>query len=785
MLRNYCKIALRNLSRNRFQAAINITGLALGIAVALLIGLWILDEVSFDRYHTNHRRIAEVLLTQTDKHHAYTGPTVATPHGVALHQNYGELFERVGMISYPWDAILTVGDKHLQASTVCAEHEIPEMFTFRMIRGSAASIADPYTLIIAQSMAKALFGNADPMGRNIVFNGRTAVRVGGVFDDPPRNTTFSNLKVLISWKIPDNGLQNVTAWNDHGIQLFVQLRPGVTFAQAEARIKGVPTPFVQDVKEESYLQPLDKLHFCNEIIDGDPQDKALTMVWIVGLIGCFILLLACINFMNLSTARSERRAREVGIRKTVGTTRSQLVAQFLVESVLVTAIAAALSLGLAQLALPSFNDLADKDVALPLTQPSFWLAWLAVTLLVGLVAGSYPAFYLSGFKPIRVLKGVFAAGKGAARPREVLVVFQFAVTLVLVIATIIAFRQIGHAKDRPLGYNQSGLVTVNINTQDLDKHYDALRTDLLKTGLFENIARASQSTSQFGNNNSVEWPGMDPSQLSIYFRNVNVSREFGTTIGWRILSGRDFSNAFAGDSSAVILNRTAARIIGNQHPVGMVVKFFGKPYTVIGIAEDMLTNEPFSPIEPAIFLGDGYKGIITLRIKTGVPIHQAVDAMSKAFRLYNPASPFIYTFNDDAFARKFTAEERVEKLAGVFALLAIVISCLGLFGLASFMAEQRTKEIGVRKVLGAGLFSLWGLLSKDFARLAAIALAIAIPASWWLMHGWLQQYPYRTALSWWIFAAAGSGMVLLALATVSYQCLHAALRNPIDSLRSE
>lgn len=783
MLRNYCKIALRNLSRNKAQAAINIAGLAMGMAIALLIGLWVTDEMTFDHYHPNHKTIAEVLLSQTAEGHTYIGPTVATPMGNALHDQYGDLFERTALVSWPSDAIVSVGDKHLSASTVWSQEGLPEMFTFHMTRGTAASLKDPSTLLLSASIAKALFGDADPLNKTVrVFN-QDDMRVGGVYEDLPRNTTFNKQQVLLSWNNKDNGLNGVTQWDDHGTRQFVQLRPGVTIAQAYPRIRKVPTPFVKPTIEEAYLQPLDKLHFSNEIIDGKANTNALEMVWLMAIIGGFVLLLACINFMNLSTARSERRAKEVGIRKTVGTLRGQLIAQFLVESILVAFIASLLSLLLVQLSLPFFNQLSDKVMVLPWNNLVFWGCFLAFTLGTGIVSGSYPAFYLSAFKPIKVLKGVFRAGRGAALPRQVLVVLQFTVSLTLIIGTVVVFRQIRFAKDRPTGYNRSGLITVNINTNDLDQHYEAFRTDLLETGLFENVARSSQATTAFNNNNSLEWPGMDPSQLSIDFRNVTVTPDFGPTIGWHVSRGRDFSRAFPSDSGAMVLNETAAKTIGVKNPIGLSVKFFGKPFTVIGVVRDMLTNGPYASVEPALFIEYGYTGVITLRTKDGVSPHQAIGALEKAYKQYNPASPFLYTFNDEEYARKFTDVERIGDLAGIFATLAIFISCLGLFGLASFVAEQRTKEVGIRKVLGAGLLNLWGLLSKDFVKLAALSLLISIPLAYTGMYYWLRDYPIRTDLPWWIFAAAGGGMVLLTLATVSVQSLRAAMMNPVRSLR--
>ena len=379
------------------------------------------------------------------------------------------------------------------------------------------------------------------------------------------------------------------------------------------------------------------------------------------------------------------------------------------------------------------------------------------------------------------MKGAFKGSRYNSIPRQVLVVLQFTVSLSLIIGTIIVYRQIIYAKNRPTGYTREGLITLPL-TDPLFGHYDALREDLLRTGAVNEMSESSQPITQFNNNNSLDWQGKDPN-LVVFFRNVNVTPDFGRTVGWNIIQGRDFSRAYA-DSNSMILSEAAAKVTGFKNPVGQIMKF-GKPYTVIGVVKDMVTNSPYEPIEPAIFLGDGYMSVITIRLKAGVPVHNAMAGIEKVFKKYNPASPFIYAFNDDAYAKKFVAEDRIGNLSAVFAGLAIFISCLGLFGLASFVAEQRTKEIGVRKVLGANIFSLWGMLSVQFVKLVLISLCIAIPISYYGMNKWLLDYEYREAISWWIFALAGISILLITLVTVSFQSIRAALMNPVNSLRSE
>jgi ABC-type antimicrobial peptide transport system permease subunit len=574
-------------------------------------------------------------------------------------------------------------------------------------------------------------------------------------------------------------------WGNHNAWMFVELADNVTAEQATARVKNLPTAHIEGLLEELMIYPLDKIHLHADFNTGRLTGGSIQYVWLFGLIGCFVLLLACINFMNLSTARSEQRAREVGIRKTIGSLRSQLIGQFLGESILMAFAALFVAILLVQLTLPWFNEVAAKDVATPWSSPTFWLLAVGFTLVTGILAGSYPALYLSGFDAVKVLKGSIRVGRSARLSRQVLVVTQFTVSLTLIIGTLIVYRQIAVAMDRPIGYHREGLLTVDINSDDLSGHYDQLRNEILATNVAANMAESSFSTTGFLQNNGLTWDGQLPEQKSQNYRDVNVTPDFGKTVGWTILDGRDFSRDYRTDSSACLLNEEAVRATGFKHPVGQVVRYFDKPYTIIGVVKNMLTNSPYAGIQPAIFLGDGGYGVITIRLKPGVPVHAALAALQPVFKRHNPGSPFLYKFVDLDYAKKFDTETRIGKLAAIFAGLAIFISCLGLFGLASFIAEQRTKEIGVRKVLGASFFSLWGLLSGNFVKLAFLSMFIAMPLAYWFMHQWLQNYPIHTNLSWWIFASAGAGILLITLATVSYQSLKAAMMDPIHSLRSE
>jgi putative ABC transport system permease protein len=794
MLKSYLRIALRLLARNRVYSFINIAGLAIGMATALLIGLWIADETSFDHSHANHARIAQVMLKQVidrpmfgalaSKEHPITsiGGALAPVTGPALAKGYDDIFKKAAWYTWPDKHLIAAGDKSLSRNAIWTEAAFPDILTFQMLAGTTASLKDPQTLLLAASTAKALFGKNDPIGKTVRLDNNQNFRIGGVYADLPFNTTFHDIQMLLPWENGSlAGLRTSTDWDNHGPRLLALLAGKTSFEQATARIRHIPTPHFTDHTEELLAYPLDRLHLHGEFDQGSgsPVGGGIRFVWLFGTIGAFVLLLACINFMNLSTARSEKRAKEVGIRKTIGSLRIQLITQFLGESLLTATLAFVLAVNLAAIALPGFNHLASKQLSFPWTSTGFWLAALAFTAFTGLLAGSYPAFYLSAFSPIRG----FTRGTGLFR--KVLVVTQFTVSLSLIIGTIVVFRQIQFAKDRPLGYNRDGLVTVYENTDTLRNEYPALHNDLLRSGLVTTVAESSQATTEFGQNNPIDWPGITPEQATIDFRDVYIDPDFGKTVSWTILRGRDFSRDFATDSDAMILNETGAKATGFKNPIGQQVSYAKHPYHIIGVVRDMLTNSPYRKVEPGLFIERGGHGVITMRLNPNIPVHTALASLEPFFKRYNPVSPFLYYFNDEQFAEKFAAENQIGSIALVFSSLAIVISCLGLFALAAFLAEQRTKEIGLRKVLGAGVVNLWALLSADFVRLVVLSMCIAMPLIGLAMNKWLQNYEYHTPLSWWIFAAAGAGTLLITLATVSYQSIKAALMNPVESLRSE
>jgi ABC-type antimicrobial peptide transport system permease subunit len=794
MIKSYLKVAWRNLLKSKAYSAINIIGLATGMGVAILIGLWIWDELSFDAYHKNHSRLAQVMTTQTFNGQTGTGQAVAMPLANELRTKYGSDFKNVSMASWNFGHVVAVGDKKISAEGMWVEPVFPSMFSFKTIKGNvAAGLNDPSSIVLSSSVAKALFGDENPINKVVKLDNKENYNVTGVYEDLPRNSTLYKTKILLSWNkyiTTEPWLKEAMShWGNHSFQAFVLLPEHGDFDKTTAKIKNasmVHLKEAEDGKEELVLQPMDNWRLYNEFKNGKLAGGRIQFVWLFGIIGVFVLFLACINFMNLSTARSEKREKEVGIRKTVGSLRNQLIKQFLMESIVVAFLALVFALILVALLLPFFNGLADKQMKLPGGSLIFWMFILGFTFFTGIVSGSYPAFYLSSFEPIKVLKGTFRVGKYASLPRKVLVVVQFTISIALIIGTIIVYRQIQFAKERPVGYNREGLITVNMNTPDLYGHYDALRNDLIATGVVDNMAQSSSPTTNVWSNQiGFNWEGKDPNSLPL-FGTIGVTQDFGKTIRWNIKEGRDFSREFGTDTTSLILNEAAVKLTGIKEIVGKTIIWNDRKFTVVGVIKDMVMESPYEPVKPTLFVMDpNWASIITVRIKPNLAMSAALPKIEKVFRKYNPGSPFEHNFTDEDYAQKFADEERIGDLSTFFAILAVFISCLGLFGLASFVAEQRTKEIGVRKVLGASIFNLWRMLSKDFVVLVIVSCFIAIPLAWYFLHQWLQRYTYRTDISWWIFMVAAMGALLITMATVSFQAIKAAVSNPVKSLRTE
>lgn len=794
MFKNFIKIAWRNLSRNKFYSAINILGLSVGMAVALLIALWLWDEVSYNQTFENYNTLARIKthFIQTDKA-IQTADAVSVPIGNELRTKYPSEFKDVSMASWNFGHVLAVGDKKISTKGMWVESSFPTMFSLKMLKGNIKALDDPSSILINTSTAQTLFGKDNPIGKIIKCDNKEIFTVAGVFEDFPRNTSITETSILLPWKrflTSDPDLKYAqTNWNDHSYQCFVQLNNNIEIATVNKRIEKVVVAHknvATEGDERNGVLAMKDWQLHNEYKNGKQSGGRITYVYLFGSIGIFVLLLACINFMNLSTARSEKRAKEVGIRKAIGSQRVQLIRQFLSESLVVAFLALIVAICLVITLLPFFNSLSDKKMMIPWNNGWFWVLMLAFTVFTGIVAGSYPAFYLSGFNAVKVLKGTFRLGRFASLPRRILVVAQFTVSIVMVIGTIIVFEQIQFTKARPVGYSRKGLVMIDVTTPDLQGHYDAIRSDLLATGVVENMAESSSPTTDvYSNSIGFTWDSPNSDKLQS-FGIVACSWEFGKTIGWQMKEGRDFSRDFAMDSSSVIINESAAKILGMKDLVGKTIRQDNFPHTIVGVIKDMVMESPYSPIKPTVFfMNPNWANIIFIRVKPNMVISAALSKIEPVFKKYNSEAPFEYRFADTEYNKKFMDEQRVGNLATFSASLAIFISCLGLFGLASFVAEQRTKEIGVRKVLGASVANLWGMLSSDFLKLVILASFIATPIAWITLRHWLNQYQYRTPISWWIFIVVILGSVVVTIATISFQAIRAATANPVKSLRTE
>ena len=802
------RMAFRNLVKNKGGSFINIGGLTIGLTVALLIGLWIYDELSFNKNYQHYDRIGRILIRGHDiKEGPFINSSLPYPLATEMRESYATNFERIVRSSWNQDYIISSGEKNLSASGLFVDEAAPEMFSFKMLKGSRSGLKDRHSILLSSSTARALFGESDPINQLLKINNKIGVTVTGVFEDIPKNAEFNAVKFFSPWDlwVSENKWildRAANDWNNHFLRMYGEIKPGTDFRNVNRNIAGAEFLKIKDIDKykehaarhpEVFLHPMKSWHLYPLQRDGLTDNKPLRMVWLVGMIGMFVLILACINFMNLSTARSQKRAKEVGVLKAIGSGRGQLIVQYFTESYLFVIFSFLIAYVLGNLALPWFNDLAGKEMHFPVNDFNFWLACIGFCFLTGLLAGSYPALYLSSFKPIKVLKGVFRAGPLASIPRKSLVVMQFTVSVALIICTLVVYRQLQFAKDRPVGYTREGLIMIEMKSDDFNGKYDIFRTAILNSGMVASVSQSmGRVTEVVSGNDGFDWKGRDPN-MEESFGTLAVTHEHGNTVGWQFVAGRDFSREYASDSSGVVINESAAKYMQLQNPVGETITWRWrdnepKPYKILGVVRDMVMDSPYEPVEPTMFFVNALNGGVTwmnIRMRPDLSPAKAIAPIEAVFKKLVPAAPFDYRFVDQDYALKFAAEERIGRLVRFFAVLAVIISCLGLFGLASFMAEQRTKEIGVRKVLGASLFDLWRLLSREFVMLVILSSVIAVPVAYYFMSSWLQDYSYRTDLSWWIFAIAGIGALAITILTISFQSIKAALANPVKSLRTE
>ncbi len=789
MWRNYLKTAWRNLLKNKVYSVINVLGLAAGMAVALLIGLWVYNEYSYDRFLPGYQQLYRVQRNYDSNGDTLTFRTTSPKLAIALANDIPEI-EHVAISDWISQRGLMVGDKKLFLRGAQIGDDFLKMFRYPLIKGNPNTVfSDPYSIVLTESTAKALFGDTDPINKMVRYNNQHDLKVTGLLKDIPVNSTLQfNFVVPFSYleQVNPGMKEGFTSFGDNGFQLFVQLKPGVALAQVAGKIRNIEHSEKGSKNAmNSYitLQPLERWHLYSKYVNGQDTAGFLEYVHTFTLIGVLVLLIACINFINLTTARSEKRAREVGVRKAIGSSRKNLILQFLAESFVLTLIAFVFSVIFVQMALPAFNTLTGGQLALPFSNTGFWALLLAGVVVTALIAGSRPAFYLSSFQPVKVLKSSIGGGKTTSPFRKILVVAQFSCSIALIISTVIIYQQVQHAKSRPSGYDLDRLV-MTPSSSDLVKNYTALKNELIAKGIASGVTTASSpATDVYWHSDIGQWPGKKADE-TVEMGIILVSEDYFKTMGMQIAQGRDFTGL--ADTNLVIFNEAAIARLRIKDPVNQTIRWGGKARQIAGVVKDALMISPFSAADPTMFVIDpGVKDHLLYRLSPDINTTDALAQLGTIFNKYNPAYPYQYEFADQGYAFKFKLEVLIGKLAALFAGLAIFISCLGLFGLAAYIAEQRTREIGIRKVLGASVSQLWLLLSKDFIILVLISCVIAAPVTYYYLHGWLQQYEYRITIRPLVFLIAAMTAIVITIITISFQAIKTALANPVKSLRTE
>jgi putative ABC transport system permease protein len=790
MFRNYLKIAWRNMWRNKVYSGLNIAGLATGMAVALLIGLWIYSQYAYDRFLPGYDQLYQVKLNFYHSGEVHTQNGSALPLIDEFKKKYPEV-KYASETDWGGNHSLVIGDKKLDPYGLSVGTDFLKMFPYPLVKGNVNSVfADPNSIILTESVAKALFGGQDPMNKTIRIDNQHDIKVTGVMKDVPVNSTLQ-----FSYLLPYSFIEETnpgakkerTNWQGYSNPEYVELQPGANAEAFESKIKDIVGKHQQTYKIEVALQPAKNWRLLTEFKNGKATDGFIAYVRMFGIIGMLVLVIACINFVNLSTARAEKRAREVGVRKSIGSLRRDLIFQFLSESLLLTFMAFVVCVVVVQLVLPPFNTITHGDITIPYTNATFWCVMIGYVLITGLLAGSRPAFYLSSFKPVRVLKGTIQLGKRAALPRKVMVVVQFTCSIALIIGTLIIYQQLRYAEDRPKGYSVDRLVYAD-DSNDIDKDYNAFKDDLLKSRQVVSVTKGGSGMLYFPASFGIyDFPGKKPGE-SMEMATTAVSPDYFKTAGMTFVAGHDFANGTVPDTLNLVINEAAALQMRLKNPLNQLIRF---EYTknslrIIGVVKNAIVGSPFYSATPALYVyNPGWGGAIMFRLSPTVSTQPALKKIGAIFSKYNPSFPFQYRFADEAYNAQFQLESLVGVLASVFAGLAIFISCLGLFGLSAYVAEQRKKEIGIRKVLGASVPQVWVLLSRDFMLLVIISCVIASPIAFYFLYGWLQKYDYRISIGPWAFLIAAILTIVITIITISYQAISSALTNPVKSLRTE
>lgn len=781
---NYAKIAWRRLIKDKFYSLINVAGLAVGITVSFVLLLYVWQEYSFDQYHRNAQRLYVVFKNQPANGEIRTKAFAPEPLAGTLKKDYPEVAQ-AARVNALGNSLLSYGGKAIKFGTIAADSTLMGMLDFDV---APAVLAGETSIVLTRSAATALFGSADPIGRTITFNNEFPLVVSAVIKDHPVNSSFS-FNALISWRAYEHQRpwMKEAGWGNFLYTTYVLLKPGASLAATNAKIAGLLRQYDPSDKEiQLFLFPFARLHLYNEFKNGVNTGGRIGYVRLFLVLAIGILLIACINFMNLSTARSAKRAREVGVRKTMGARRGALIGEFLGESMALAMAGFVLALGLMAIMIPFVDRVLGLQLRMPYDNGWAWLIGLSITIVTGLLAGSYPAFFLSSFDPVRVLKGQLSFAGRAVRPRQVLVVAQFTFAILLILVSSFIYRQVDYIRNRPVGYDRAGLVEMPVEGA-MPTAFETFRRDAIANGAIVDAAMTSSAITENRSSTwGLHWPGQVAGEEKIPVDCMAVTFHFVGTYGLRLVEGRDFDAARPGDSAAVLLNQSAVRLMRLRQPLGQDIVWQGQTRRVIGVVEDFVWGSPYEPVKPAVIgFQKDWVGSIGLRLNPDRPVSQSLAALASLYKQYNPAYPFEYRFTDEDFSKKYSDEKLLGAISAGFTALAVLIASLGLFGLAAFSAEQRTREIGIRKVLGATVPGLAALLAQEFVKLVLLSFLLASGISWWYVRRWLDQYTYHASFSVVVFVFALVLSIAVCVAAVAMQAIRAAGANPVKSLRSE
>ncbi|WP_350286672.1 ABC transporter permease [uncultured Croceitalea sp.] len=786
MIKNHLKIAWRNLLRNKAFSLLNVFGLSAGLAVTTLIILWINFELEYDRFHDKIDRIYEVNNQHQINGELWTWNSTPKPMAPVIKEDYPEV-ESVSRFFGDIEFLFTHNNKNLKAKGTIVDPDFLNIFSFPLLQGEVENVLNEINgVVITETLAHKMFNDKNPIGKTIKIDNSDIFKITGVLKDLPLNTKF-DFEFLIPWSYLKKKGHDDENWSNNSVTTYVMLGANTSYAGFSKKIKALRKNYDKSSPEMvTYLYPYARTYLYSKFENGKEVGGRIDYIQLFACIAGIILLIACINFMNLSTARSAKRAKEVGIKKAIGAPKKILIMQFLGESILLTSIAAVLTLGIVSLVLPYFNALINRPLSLNLTNVWFWLSAAGTVILTGVLAGSYPAFYLSAFRPSKVLKGTIQKVNTLVAPRKILVVLQFTIAIILITATLIISQQLNNTQNRQLGYVKDNLI-YSLMEGDTEKKYNIIVEELLGQGAVSSITKTnSPVTESWSNSWDMEWVGKQEDDQTLILR-MHADNAVVETMGLELVQGRDINlNKYPSDSTAVILNISALEHMGFEDPIGQVIKDNGTDWHVIGVVKDFVFNSPFQKIEPLIIEGaKGWFNVIHMKLNDANTTSENLKVVERVFEKHNPVYPFNFEFVDSAYANKFNDNKRTKKLTVLFTILTILISCLGLFGLASYMAENRIKEIGIRKVLGASVNTITTLLSKDFLKLVLISVLIATPISSYCMNKWLESFEYRITVSWLTFVQAGLLTISIAFVTVSSQAIRAARSNPIKSLTTE